>query len=703
MRNLSPTERGYLTDPEGHWCFAYLGVTNFDGTWINVGSVAIGSRVADFLNTCTISDNQDANTLSMSATLLRDIGAYSLVPFRSDSPLNVDDTGTAYSPLLDLHREWKLWGVILPIDTFPSSPSDFREWWTGNIDRLDIQGDPAIITIQGRGKEADLIDARVIDVPKTYAGAAIGPWIQAALDDQFGAAVIPLTLAGSAPSFFVNARDLGPADDIGFMDLITETAALPGALVRYKYDASDVLTLTLFAPNRTPSTPDWATDGGEYEKLDVGIGLDAVRNYVAVRYMDAAFGLQTVTSPVTPASASITRYGLRAMVIDLAASTAITDQTAAGNFVDAIRADLEFPIIEHQLTGRGFWFAELGDYVQLVQNGVHYDQDQFGGITSIQHTFANGELKSVLGLRGNPAGRYRTWLDFGPGAPRTLFVPGITKYSADYWETYDTAGVLTAGGVMDLGEVNQYTRSVAVEVGTDPTFATVEFIEYTDVAPSSTFSHQWGGGSRAFIYYFRATPWSGPLIAGVPSGIAGPPALARTWFGPQVPTKGQFDDIVGGIGAIAGAVNEIGVPILFYITPMAASEWQAFSTIPATAEELGSEFRRRSYLVGGGRIRLHAHVKAVTGTPTYSVKSSTDDFATAPTDCASLSITGTGRLTSAVVALPSAAMADVQLSPFLGDGAGTGAADFYAIWAEVLPTLVTVARDFSDDFSDDFS
>jgi hypothetical protein len=75
---------------------------------------------------------------------------------------------------------------------------------------------------------------------------------------------------------------------MGFMDLIGETAALPGASLRYKYDSSDVLSFTLFAPNRTPSTPDWTLGRRiEYEKLDVGIGLDAVRNYVVVRYMDA--------------------------------------------------------------------------------------------------------------------------------------------------------------------------------------------------------------------------------------------------------------------------------------------------------------------------------------------------------------------------------------------------------------------------------
>jgi len=716
MRFLTPTERGYLTDPEGHSVFAFLEVTNFDGTWINVGNVAIGARVADFLNTFTVSDNIDANTLSMSATLLREIGAYSLAPFRSDSPLNVDDA-SAYSPLLDLHRQWRLWGVVLPVDTFPSSPGDYREWWTGIVDRIDIQGDPAIITVQGRGMEADIIDARIafVDntasppvaiaqgVPKTYASGTLDTVLQAILDEELGAGAVPLTVAGSAPSDFVNGWD--QESDTGLMDLLSLTAGLFGGLLRYKYDSSDVLSFTLFAPNRNPSGPDWTTDGGEYEKLDVGIGLDAVRNYIYVRYFDATFGNPLVVtspnaSPAAATSASIARFKLRTTSIDLAASTQVNDQTAAGNLADAARSDLEFPIIEHTLTGRGFWFAELGDYVQLLANGIQYDQDQFGGITSIQHTFANGEMKSVLGMRAKPAGRYRGWLDFGPGAPRTLFVPGITKYSADYWETYAIDGItLTAGGVMDLGEVNAYTRSVAVEVSTDPLFGTVEFIEYTDVAALGTFTHQWAGASRASIYYFRATPWSGPLSAGLPTGIAGPPALARTWFGPQVPTQPALDEIIGTIGAIAASA--IGVPTVF-VNVTEDDQWLALSTIPASEEEVGAEFRRQRYLLGAGTVRLNANIKTLTGTPTIKLKYTINAFG-AVTDVMTWVPGGTGLRSSGFVAVPAGAKADVGLTLYVADGAGTAVLELYELDAEFVPATVSGARVHTAAFAPAFN
>jgi hypothetical protein len=118
------------------------------------------------------------------ATLMREVGASSLSPFRSDSPLNVDDSGTST-------RRWPIStgsggsGACLPIDG--RSPPGRAITASGgrassrSARRAGRSGDdhPA-----GAGKEADLIDARIIDVPKTYAGDDLGPWIQTALDGQ---------------------------------------------------------------------------------------------------------------------------------------------------------------------------------------------------------------------------------------------------------------------------------------------------------------------------------------------------------------------------------------------------------------------------------------------------------------------------------------------------------------------------------------
>lgn len=566
----SDITRSVMQAPRGFWGFSYFEVTNFDGTWINLGNLAVGSRTLNLFNTITWSGNIDANTLSMSATLKREIGAFSLAPFRSDSPINVDDLGN-YQPLLDLHRQWRLMGVFLPRNTFPD-PADYREFASGWVDRIDIQGDPATITVQGRGMEADLIDQRIMfvdatadplvpitsDTPKTYAGGTQADVIQAILDEELGAGVLTLTVDGSAPSEFVNGWD--QTTDVGLFDLLTQIASLGGGSLRYKYDASDVLSLTLYAVDRNPSNADWQTDADEYEKLDAGIGNTNIRNFVAVRYVDTNFGRRAVTSPVAPPyppmSASIARYALRPLGIDLSADTRVTDQTAAGGLADAIRADLEFPLIEQRLTGIGLWFGELGDYVKVLANSVHYNEDQYGGITTYTHTFANGELVSEFGMSGKPKGRYLTWLDFGTGAPRTPFTPEVTNLVATAFES----GIVRVVGVFDVATVNEFTRSVVFDISATVDMAVVLDTDAVDVS-GSTAAQFFVGLTADQVYYVRATPWSGVLSAGVPTGVAGPPVIVSTFVNRLTPSQPDFDTLQSDVDALAAAMLTLPAPV----------------------------------------------------------------------------------------------------------------------------------------------
>jgi hypothetical protein len=55
------------------------------------------------------------------------------------------------------------------------------------------------------------------------------------------------------------------------------------------------------------------------------------------------------------------------MPIDLSADARIPDQTTSV-LRDAIRSDTEFPALEQEIESEGFWFVELGDYLQLDPN-----------------------------------------------------------------------------------------------------------------------------------------------------------------------------------------------------------------------------------------------------------------------------------------------------------------------------------------------
>lgn len=583
----------------GSRAYAYMEVTNYDGTWINLGVVSYASRTLDFFNGATLRDDIDSNTWSLSAQFAREIGTASLAPFRSDSTVNVDDA-SAYQPLLDLHRRWRLM-VAAP------TPLTFREMARGWIDHIHIAGDPAVITIQGRGEEADLIDRRImfvdatadplvpisVSTPKTYAGGTIGTVLQAILDEEMGAGVVPLTLDSTAPSTFINGWD--QTTSVGLFDLLQQIASIGGAVLRYRYDASDVLTLTLFTPRRdaVPGDEDWTTNARAYEHINASIDLKPIRTVVVTKYVDVNFGLQVVTSPVMPpyppVTAATARYGVRPFEIDLSADTRVTDQTAAGALTDAARSDTEFPAIEQDLTEVNAWFGELWDYVRTDANGVHYNDDQYGGVTAVEHVFANGMLRSTFGLRGKPAGRYRTWLDFGPGAPRTPFTPAITHLAADFFE-YFTPGPVRFAAVQWTVNVNQYTQSVMVEVSETEDFAIVLETQYADVAPDGAIGGAFITGlTSGTMYWVRATPYSGPLAAGLPTGTAGLPVIDPTFAQMQAPTQAAFDTLVADVDALAGTVlSEVGFSVENGDSVIEAGD-SDYVRVPAAATITGAE------------------------------------------------------------------------------------------------------------------
>lgn len=634
MRTLSLGEAAAIAAPEGCWIFANMRVTNYGGDWLNLGALAVGTETLEFFNEATIEDDIDRNTLSMSAQFAREIGNHSLVPFRTTSDVN--NYGGDYQPALDLARRWDLWVAIVPIGTVPVN-ADYREHARGWIDRIDVSGDPAVITIQGRGEEADLIEDRIIwgDTsgvpisaanPVVYDAGLVGDVIQQILDKQRGAGVIPLTIDASVdPTAAINGWN--QEEEVGLFDLITHVASLRGMNVRYRYDASDVRTLTLFTPNRNPVTPDWSLDEGPrgYEKLDVGIDIAPVRNYVVVQYVDDSFGTQVVTSPASPLSPSISRYKKRTLPINLSSTTQVTTQEAAEALADAIRADLEFPILEQSMQATGYWFAELWDYVEFEENGIHYDENQFGGVVALSQRYANAMLKTAGRFKAKPAGRYRGWLDFGPAAPRVPFTAGVTSQSATFKE--EVFGAVTINRIDFTCTVNDYTQSIEVWVYDTPDFSGTlyDYQSYSasSATPVSGTLNGMSGLPRDVTYYLKIVPYSGPESAG-PTGTAGPFVTANTSNLPAFvdSPSASFDLSVPGevkvnVPGVAGSdPDTIGaaiaaaktVPFFDY-----GSDAEVLEDIPAAETEIlradgATSFQRAAMLAGMGAFRIIGNV-----------------------------------------------------------------------------------------------
>lgn len=683
-RALTTTERDTVAALKGHNFYCYLSVTDADGSWRNVGALATGGgKKANFFNSATLSDGIDQNTLSFAAVLARNVGNYSLSPFRSNSVLNGRADGTL-GVFLDIRRYWRLFACVMPVGVKPSA-ANYRLMAEGRIDSIDVQDEPATISIVGRGLEADLIDSYIMVKTRTYGDDAapidVETVIQKMIDDQLGAGNYPV-FAPEYPVGFLMTK--WTQDEGALMPAVLSTAALAAQVVRYRIDATDTNRLTQFTPPRNTTVPDWTVGHREWKARTVTkIDIQGVRNYLKATYPDAVIGLNTVISPapepstvtvasetatfsVSPGvtladdaiivindvgykvsaynagagtatlagapdvagakwytSPSITKYGVRPMLIDLTQKNKITDELQVGAFLDAIRSDMEDPALESAIAVKGFWFIQLHDYVKLLPDGEITNEDTFGAVTAYSHTFANGMLDTVVSLRGKPSGGYRRWLSLGSGAPRTIDPPTILTYDADYWETYDPiTGALTGGGVGDIGSVNDRVRSVAIEVGTDPTFATVEFIEYTDIVPPITvFAHQWAGASRGTIYYFRATPWSGPLVAGLPTGVAGVPAYARTYNDQLRPTKPQFDVLQGDVTTVTADVAAlIAEPITTHGPSSVLTNPREWTDRPnaaidkTVAGEIGLIVSAPQYPGPGGAMAVYQEITKVSGT-----------------------------------------------------------------------------------------
>lgn len=691
--------RSTVADPEGFWEFSFLEVTDFDGAWVNVGNLAIGARNVDFLNTYDLEDDIDRNTLTFSASLRGSVGAFSLMPFRSDSPLNVDAAST-YQPLLDLHREWKLWKCIRPRGEFPEGPEDYRERARGIVDRIDLSMERDEIRIQGRGPEADLIDHLIIAdevTPKVYAAGTLATVLQAMLDDQFPA-TYTLVVESSAPSTFIDELTL--TEPKKFWQLLSDTAAVGTGVIRFKYADDDTLAIHLFTPNRLAAEgdEDWSLGPDESEQIDNGLALDTVGNYVVIRFVNASGAIETVTSPATPVSASIARYGLKPIVITLAQNSGINDAARAQPMADAIRADRELPILSQVIQGTGLWFGELWDYIGTPANGVLYDEDQAGGVVGYHEHGENSETTNTLTLAGKPKGRYTTWLDISGTVTLPDTTPTVTANSATWKEFLVSSSYVP--GVNAVATVNEYAQSVQFELSETLDFAVIISTNSADVV-DSTAEYGWVGSgfvTPGKIYYVRATAFSGPLSGGTPTGVAGTFIVANTsnlvqpedtatvaW---DLDEQGKWKASVIGLeegGPVAGA--GLGVYELTFFDYGSAQE--PLADIPSAFTEIHEELRRAFLGAGMGTFRVVGYVKELAGGDeririgyaTAGGSSFTD-----PGTGADLPLSRLGVVRSDWMAVPVGMASDVDVSPHMLGGDGTRAARLTSLKMQCSPT-----------------
>jgi hypothetical protein len=393
--------------------YATLELKDPDGDWIDVTAFASKSWLVNL----SLEETVDGNCQTLSGTLIRSLDVTnSLAPLLTASLRNRDN-GAAYAPFLDVARSWRAKCAVVARGVAVVA-GDWKEIGAGTYDLIAVNDPNPIIEITGRDWGATLLDAQIL-TPKVYSqdsDVAMETAIQSLMDDTLGVAAITL-YTPTSPSFVLNRWEQQP---MSLMQAVNDVAALAGMVVRYRYDASNVNRLTLSAPDRTASAGDevWTLDANEYWHIDKwALDLSGIRNKIVVNYWDTATnaGATVTASDAT----SITRYGgphgiARILSIDLSEDTKIVTAAKAQDLADLILSDLDAPVMELQLATPGFWIAQLGDYGKFLANTVQFDTAQYGGVTSIRHVFEQGTMMTTLGIRGQPAGRYRSWFPTDP-------------------------------------------------------------------------------------------------------------------------------------------------------------------------------------------------------------------------------------------------------------------------------------------------
>ena len=443
MRAATEDELDALLAPHTNH-HARVEVRDTDGVWRDLADLEGADWVESFSVDC---ERIDQPVDSATVNIRRD-GPHGLsaAPFMTESPVNILDA--AYAPLLDVGVAIRIRVAVLPhgtvlpsqselmmetgetLETEASDPieleqlegTELREIFRGRIDRVAWQGDPIVLSCSSIA--AWLMDTQIetLDRYGSAGGVALEDVLQELLD-AWETVLGPLTLdVPTSPGWFLREYE---QDRVKLLEAMRALALQIGWELRFRYDATDTLLLTLFDVERDATTPLHTFTPDDYEDVTaIEIAIENIRNVVVVPYFDQ-FGTP-FTEEATAEAGSFDRFGRRYMEVQEASTSNINTSTEALALAEAIVHDLASPPVVAEKLLPLWWPAQMGDLYQFNANGTHYDEAQLLGVVGVRHDFAQGEGKTKLSLRGKPSGAYREWLKREVGGRRPTVTPTLT-------------------------------------------------------------------------------------------------------------------------------------------------------------------------------------------------------------------------------------------------------------------------------------
>jgi hypothetical protein len=419
--------RELLASPRaGQWL--RVRIKDATGTWRDARSISGGN----YQVSAVVVRDQETPASTAVVTLRSGTGATAIKPALTTAPLN--------SPgrLIDVGRSFQVWTSVTDVGLAPAD-SDFALVFEGRIDTVDDTSID-VIRLSGRDNMVAILDG-VFGSTQTYgsggSGTAVETVIQSMLDTVLGSGVLTLSVPTSPAWGIVNTPAYEVKIGTGLYAAIKQLVDQIGWRLAFNYP-SNVPTLQLLGPNRSPTVADWTLAASEIRSVDeVALSLEPIRNRVTVQYKDAAGVPQTPV--VSESTASISAYGLRPMVIKEAASSQIRDSTAATRMALAIRTDLSLPLLSYVLTHQhAFWQILPGHVVDVLANSVHFDTTQRLAVSKTVLTLQDGGGSVALSMRGSPASRGRSWLDLA-GPTETIDVTTTDTFAS---ATFASGGTL---------------------------------------------------------------------------------------------------------------------------------------------------------------------------------------------------------------------------------------------------------------------
>lgn len=423
-----------------------LEVRNISNTWIDV------SR---FVQGVTIVAGLDNPTVTATFNLLKVAAGQSAAPLMVGSTLNRDDLAN-YAPLFNSGNRIRAHVAVLAPAVAPVT-ADWHHVFEGKIDRPDW-APRTTMTVTCRDLGAYLLD-NVIDEPRIYS-TATGTFVEDVMQQVIldNAATDVLVVPDPPdPAWVITQYE--QSVDVPVLTAIRDLANQIAWDVRYDYLPGDNFPQLLFyEPDRAKVTADDSFGPNEY--IDVptmGFDDEGVRNDIKLWFYDSSIGGKLTFRRIRHPG-SILAFGRRFMQLAGDATKGIRLASEADRMLAGMILDTAIPYVDHSIQTKLWWPAQLGDLYAFPANNNHYDEEQKFAVIAYQHdlSIVNGVFtgNTVLTMRGQPSGGYRTWLEkAGPpgddltGIPGTIFglligegssLGGTTKDGRVWWDvTFD--------------------------------------------------------------------------------------------------------------------------------------------------------------------------------------------------------------------------------------------------------------------------